>query len=45
MANTIFDEVTDEASRKVVDSINEVATDARDNPLEPVMIESIDIVR
>ncbi|MFC0265596.1 peptidylprolyl isomerase [Alloscardovia macacae] len=43
--HTIFGEVTDEASRKVVDSINEVATDARDNPLEPVMIESIDIIR
>ena len=28
--------------KKVVDAINEVATDARDNPVEPVMIESID---
>lgn len=43
--HTIFGEVTDEASRKVVDSINEVTADTRDNPLEPVMIESIDIVR
>ena len=43
--HTIFGEVTDEASKKVVDAINEVATDARDNPVEPVMIESIEIIK
>ncbi|WP_288273517.1 peptidylprolyl isomerase [uncultured Bifidobacterium sp.] len=41
--HTIFGEVADEASKAVVDKIDAVATDARDCPLEPVMIESIQI--
>ncbi|MCW4466645.1 peptidylprolyl isomerase [Glutamicibacter sp. MNS18] len=41
--HTIFGEVTDEASRKIVDSLNSVATDGRDKPLEDVVIDSIDI--
>ena len=41
--HTIFGEVKDEASQKVVDELNAVATDPRDRPLEDVVIESIDI--
>ena len=41
--HTIFGDVTDEASRAVVDSLNTVATDGRDKPLEDVVISSIDI--
>ena len=40
----IFGEVADEASRAVVATIDGVATDAQDRPLEPVMIEGIEIV-
>ena len=39
--HTIFGEVADEASRAVVATIDGVATDAQDRPLEPVMIEGI----
>lgn len=42
--HTIFGEVADEASRAVVATIDGVATDAQDRPLEPVMIEGIEIV-
>ena len=43
--HTIFGEVADDASKKVVDSIEGVATDARDKPLEDVVIESIEITQ
>lgn len=42
--HTIFGEVADEASKAIVDKIDAVATDAHDRPLEPVMIESIELV-
>ncbi len=42
--HTIFGLVEDAESRKVVDAIEGVATDARDKPLEPVVINSIDVV-
>jgi len=41
--HTIFGEVADEQSKRVVDAIEAVETDARDKPLEPVVIESITI--
>ncbi len=40
---SIFGEVTDEASREVVDSIAAVETDANDKPVETVVIESIEV--
>lgn len=43
--HTIFGEVADQASRDVVDSIGVTATDPRDRPLEPVVIESVSINR
>ena len=41
--HTIFGEVADEASRKVVDTIATLPTDGRDRPLEDVVISSITI--
>lgn len=41
--HTIFGEVADETSKKVVDKLGTVATDGRDKPLEDVVIESITI--
>lgn len=41
--HTIFGEVTDEASQKVVDSIATTATGAMDRPVEDVVINSITI--
>jgi peptidyl-prolyl cis-trans isomerase A (cyclophilin A) len=41
--HSIFGEVADDASRAVVDEIAGVATGAGDRPVEPVVIESIDI--
>ena len=41
--HTIFGEVTDEASKKVVDAIATTATDRMDRPTEPVVIESVEI--
>lgn len=41
--HTIFGEVADEASRKVVDEIAKVPTGRMDRPLEPVVIESVEI--
>lgn len=41
--HTIFGEVADEVSRKVVDKIATVATDGRDKPMDDVVIESITI--
>ncbi len=43
--HTIFGEVTDEASQKVVLEIARVRTDRRDRPVDPVVIESIEIAR
>ena len=42
--HTIFGEITDADSQKTVDAINSVETDAGDAPLEPVFIESVDII-
>ena len=41
--HTIFGEVTEAESRKIVDALNAVATDGRDKPLEDVVIKSVDI--
>ncbi|MGP6174249.1 peptidylprolyl isomerase [Corynebacterium sp. A21] len=42
-AHTIFGEVTDAESRKVVDAIGLAGTDRMDRPVEPVIIESVTI--
>ena len=42
--HTIFGAVADEASKKVVDAIAAVPTAAGDRPIEPVVLQSIDIV-
>ncbi|MGA4670318.1 peptidylprolyl isomerase [Propionibacteriaceae bacterium Y1923] len=42
--HTIFGEVTDAASQQVVDTIAAVKTDRRDRPVEPVVIESVELV-
>ena len=41
--HTIFGEVVDEASQKVVDAIASTAVDRNDRPAEPVVIESVTI--
>ncbi|MDU7361782.1 MAG: peptidylprolyl isomerase [Propionibacteriaceae bacterium] len=41
--HTIFGEVTDEASQKVVDAIATTETGAMDRPVEPVVIESVEL--
>jgi len=41
--HTIFGEVADEESRKVVDAIEAVPTDGRDKPLQDVVIESVTV--
>jgi peptidyl-prolyl cis-trans isomerase A (cyclophilin A) len=41
--HTVFGEVVDEVSRKVVDKINLVDTDSRDKPLDDVILESVTI--
>ena len=41
--HTIFGEVADEESRKVVDEIGAVKTGSGDRPVEPVVIESVEI--
>ncbi|MDI3329827.1 MAG: peptidylprolyl isomerase [Micrococcus sp.] len=41
--HTIFGEVKDEASRKVVDELNAVRTGPGDKPVQDVVIESIEI--
>ena len=43
--HTIFGEVADQASRDVVDAIGTAPTGAMDRPQEPVVIESVEIVR
>ena len=42
--HTIFGEVADDASKAVVDAIAAVPTAASDRPIEPVVLQSIDIV-
>ena len=42
--HTIFGEVADDESKRVVDEIEGVPTDGRDVPLEPVVISGIDVV-
>ena len=42
--HTIFGEVADDESKKVVDDIEAVPTDRGDKPLEPVVISGIDVV-
>ncbi|GAT74704.1 peptidylprolyl isomerase [Microbacterium hydrocarbonoxydans] len=42
--HTIFGEVADDASKAVVDAISAVPTAAGDRPVEPVVLQSIDIV-
>ena len=41
--HTIFGEVADEASRKVVDEIASVPVGRQDKPVDPVVIESVEI--
>ncbi len=41
--HTIFGEVADDESKRVVDAIESVATDGRDKPLQDVVITSIDV--
>ncbi|KQO63844.1 peptidylprolyl isomerase [Curtobacterium sp. Leaf261] len=41
--HTIFGEVADDESRKVVDAIEAVPTDGRDKPLDDVVINSVDV--
>ena len=43
--HTIFGEVEDEASRAVVDKIDTTPTGAGDRPVEPVVIETVEIER
>ena len=43
--HTIFGEVADEASRKVVDEIANTETKGQDRPVEDVVIESVEITR
>jgi peptidyl-prolyl cis-trans isomerase A (cyclophilin A) len=43
--HTIFGEVVDDDSRKVVDTIVATPTDAQDRPLEPVVIERVTVER
>jgi peptidyl-prolyl cis-trans isomerase A (cyclophilin A) len=43
--HTIFGEVVDEESRKVVDAIDKVPTGRGDQPIEPVVIETVQIER
>jgi peptidyl-prolyl cis-trans isomerase A (cyclophilin A) len=43
--HTIFGEVADQASRDVVDAIGTTATGPGDRPVEPVVIETVEIER
>jgi len=42
--HTIFGEVADDASRAVVDALGAVPTAAGDRPIEPVVLQSVDVV-
>jgi peptidyl-prolyl cis-trans isomerase A (cyclophilin A) len=41
--HTIFGEVADQASRDVVDAIATTPTGAGDNPVDPVVIETVEV--
>ena len=41
--HTIFGEVADDASRQIVDKIGNVATGPGDRPVEPVVLESVEV--
>ena len=43
--HTIFGEVADDASKAVVDAIGSTETGRMDRPVEPVVIESVEITR
>jgi peptidyl-prolyl cis-trans isomerase A (cyclophilin A) len=43
--HTIFGEVADQASRDVVDAIASTPTGPGDRPVEPVVIETVEIER
>ena len=43
--HTLFGEVEDEDSRRVVDSISSAKTGAGDRPVEPVVIETVSVER
>ena len=43
--HTIFGEVADQSSRDVVDAIGKAPTGPGDRPKEPVVIESVEVVR
>jgi peptidyl-prolyl cis-trans isomerase A (cyclophilin A) len=43
--HTIFGEVADQSSRDVVDAIGNAPTGAMDRPQEPIVINSVEIVR
>jgi peptidyl-prolyl cis-trans isomerase A (cyclophilin A) len=43
--HTIFGEVADQASRDVVDAIESTPTGRGDKPVEPVVIEHVEIKR
>jgi peptidyl-prolyl cis-trans isomerase A (cyclophilin A) len=45
MKHTIFGEVVDDASRKVVDSIATTPTSRGDRPVEDVVIERVEVER
>ncbi|RBP99535.1 peptidylprolyl isomerase [Bifidobacterium xylocopae] len=42
--HTIFGQVSDDASKKVVDALGATPTDGSDQPLDPVMIETVEIL-
>jgi peptidyl-prolyl cis-trans isomerase A (cyclophilin A) len=42
--HTIFGEVADQASRDIVDAIGTTAVGAGDRPVEPVVIDSVEII-
>lgn len=42
--HTIFGEVADQAGRDVVDAIAAVQTGPMDRPVEPVVIESVELI-
>jgi peptidyl-prolyl cis-trans isomerase A (cyclophilin A) len=43
--HTIFGEVSDQASREVVDRISTVRTGRNDKPVDDVVIESVEVQR
>jgi peptidyl-prolyl cis-trans isomerase A (cyclophilin A) len=41
--HTIFGEVADDESKRILDKIEKVATDGQDKPLEPIVIETVTV--